>query len=74
MKLMVEKHQKFQNFLTEKTLKASAKPTTTNCNHSKLIQEIKRLIFKEKFKTNTIRPSTRTHVIISVKKQEQRAQ
>ena len=39
-KLMVRKYQTFQNFLKEKTHKASAKPTTNNCNHSELLKEI----------------------------------
>ena len=37
---MVRKHQKFQNFLKKKNHKASTKPTTNNCNHSKLLKEI----------------------------------
>ena len=40
MKLMVRKYLKFQIFLKEKTHKASAKPTTNNCNHSELLKEI----------------------------------
>ena len=39
------KTPEISKFSHRKTLKASSTPTTNNCNHSKLIQEIKRLIF-----------------------------
>ena len=37
---MVRKYQKFQNFLKDKTHKASTKPTTDNCNYNELLKKI----------------------------------
>ena len=40
MKSMVRKYQKFQNFLEDKTHKASTKSTMDNCNYNELLKEI----------------------------------